>query len=282
MAKAYLGVACISASSTSVPNPPLEDCSFLIPSLGDECGFETVRIAATGEVTFDPPRSSACSLARVPVMYPTSNSANGDMDLEKVECEGSVGVWRTKPFPGEENSFLVLLTGEVKKVGLILQLPPGFAPLNDLTFVCDLAGTGSRLSINTAGLVEMHACNSAAEMHAGNSAGTVVSLDNVRFASAGATQRQKILPNLANRSFLHNVGRGTLFGGLKADLYFAVTGKNSTDDVKLGVAVLTQSGETLLLGGISEFVSGNPLVSSLLTSVGGVTPNLAKSIFCAH
>lgn len=243
MTQNYLASVCIDASLKKVSSPPVNECSFVIPTLSSDesvgFAFEVVTIKVDCSVVFESrfaDRTDLCPLISIPIMYVSKSSSAlyGDMELEFIGIFDGVEVWRTRPFPGTDSS-LVILSGFASSGEC--QLPECVWPSFEMTF----PSLGASIVLHTDGKLVFPS-------------GCVSFPHNVRYPIG--TVCAKIRPGLPNRSFVYNLSHQNSIYPKGLDLFFPVGNG--------GVYVLRWDGSHALLG-VEEFTTPI-LVSSLLFS----------------
>lgn len=279
----FLGTAVIRADTVSVPNPPEDDCEFLVPcfAAGDDRDFETVRIFTDGSVSF-PTRKEGplCLFTAVPVLFVsgTQSAVHGDMELTDVSLEIFPGMivdtlqpitaHATRAFPDGTNTSVVLLGGRVRvsESGTIAHLPEGFRPMSTVTVA--VTREIDVVTVKTSGEVVVVA----------NSVSCEISLDNIRFVTS---ESDVIRPRFPHRSLAYRIaiseldGNSTIldvsmdFASSEFDLMTPLT--LSTDRLEsfcLAVCVVTRSGCVFVLQNDCKGfrATSHVVLSSLMTT----------------
>jgi hypothetical protein len=269
--KYYLACFVVNHDTVRVPCPPLEELSLVVPSLsaGSDSRFEILTVKNDGSVERNR-EAHGCQFTSVSITFPSASlsSVNADMELEEaeiVEANVSLRVFRTIPYPDKQNRSLVLLSGRVtvtsESESLICVLPEYYRPREELKFACN--NRDDYVTVFPDGrLLSDTSSPTPSE----------ISLDNIRFFAGDAGS--DIKSRFPYRSQVHALdpSKSTQSrAGRQSDLYFPVTIKYH-GKAGLGVAVLTQSGDFILLGGDDEeadgaleVLSGAIPVSSLIT-----------------
>jgi hypothetical protein len=263
MEKNFLATCVIFPTTEAVSNPPAFDSTFLVPSGSkDSESFETLTIRTNGKV--ERQNKCECKLTAFPLMYVSSAQcgASGDIELEpSISMESSRGVFyatRTRPFPGKEESSVVLLSGSIKNCSgsmTVGTLPVGFVPSENRMFVCSPAGDFVEVMKN--GEIVLHAVGGSEN----------ISLDNVRFIAG--TDSGNVRARLPFRSSVHSlaVGRKETFGPIQSDLLIPVSVRRGEKFPFLSVVCFAQSGNLIpLWDDPDRTVVSDILISSLLVS----------------
>lgn len=280
----FLGSAVIRADTVSVPNPPVDDCEFLVPcfAAGDDSDFETVRITTDGSVSF-PMRKEGplCLFTAVPVLFVsgTQSAVHGDMELTDVSLEIFPGTMvdtlqpitahATRAFPDGTNTSVVLLGGrvQVSESGTIAQLPEGFRPMSDVTVA--VTRELDVVAVKTSGEVVVVA----------NSVNCEISLDNIRFVTSDSVV--VIRPRFPHRSLAYRIPISQLdgnsacqdisidFASSEFDLMTPLTvATDRLESYCIAVCVVTRSGSVFVLQNDCKGfrATSHVVLSSLMTT----------------
>lgn len=262
MEKQFLATCAIFPNTTEIRNPPISDSVFIVPnSSADAEGFELITVRKDGKI--ERQNDCECDFSAFPLMYISSTQcgASGDMELESpISLESSRGIFsvtRTRPFPGKDESSVVLFSGSIKNCSgsmTLGTLPEGFHPATVRAFVCSLEGDYVEIMRN--GDVVLHAVGGADRIF----------LDNIRFV-AGESNCNCIRARLPYRSSINNLSVGIKeeFGPISSDFLIPVSVRIEKKSPSLSVVALTQSGDVIpLWDDIHSVLSSDLLVSSLL------------------
>lgn len=270
----FLSTHVFTSANKRVEAKPVCDVKVIVPSFGDDCGFQIVTITSNGEIG-GISDTSACKITAIPVMYISAiqSAADGDMEVDSpvvLNPESFIVAYRTRPFPDGKDTSLVLMSGILDierpsnsvKYAHVGQLPPVYRPKSKMSFVCSIAG--DYVTIDEAGDVIVH-------VFPGQSNKSLILMDNIRYVAGDPGMSNLVRARFPYRSSIHvlstNQGRLAL-SPKNCDLLIPVTVKSNKPNEKptLSVIAFLQCGDIVPLWDDNSLTCEDLLISSLITS----------------
>ena len=270
----FLSTHVLTSASEKVNAKPLRDIQLMVPSFGDDCGFQTVTITSNGEVCgiTDP---GACSLTAIPIMYVSAlqSAVDGDMEVDSpvvLNPTCDIVAYRTRPFPDGKDTSVVLMGGFLEidrqpdsvQSTHVGQLSPVYRPKSKKWFVSSIEG--DYVTVDDSGDVIVHVLP-------GKSEKVRVFMDNIRYVAGDVGPSNLVRARFPYRSSIHVIptNKSRLpFSPKDWDVLVPVTLKPSdpTDQPVLSVLGFLQCGDIVPLWDDESLICDDLLISTLLTS----------------